>query len=83
MENPTGANDLVFTSLDERYRGYRIEWATITSQNQPTKWLGHFHASKDGRHTIRGSLVNPQHNAADAFERVVLIAKERIDKADL
>jgi len=83
MENLTGTNDLVFTSLDEQYRGYRIEWATITSQNQPTKWLGHFHATKEGEHTIRGSLVNPQHSSADALERIILVAKARIDKADL
>jgi hypothetical protein len=83
MENLTGANDLVFTQLDERYRGYRIEWATITSQNQPTKWLGHFHAIKEGEHTIRGSLVNPQHSAADALERIILVVKQRIDEAVL
>jgi len=83
MQNRTDTDIMEFTMLDETYLGYTIEWATTPSQNQPTKWLGHFHAFKEGERTVRGSLVNPQHSAADAYLSVIRIAKARIDAAVL
>jgi len=66
--------------LGENYLGYRIEWATTPSRDQPTKWLGHFHAFKDSHPTVRGSLVNPQNSAADAHMRIIRVARVRIDE---
>lgn len=45
------------------------------------KWLEHFHACKQGERQVRGSLVNPQHSAADAHMSVIRVAKARIDVA--
>ena len=81
MENRADTNTMDFTLLDEPYLGYMIEWATTPSQNQPTMWLGHFHAFKEGEHPVRGSLVNLQRSAADAHLSVIRIAKARIDAA--
>jgi hypothetical protein len=64
--NRADANVLEFTMLDEKYLGYRIEWATTPSQDHPTKWLGHFHAFKDSHPTVRGSLINPRRRCACA-----------------
>jgi len=83
MQNRADTNIMEFTMLDETYLGYLIEWATTPSQNDPAKWLGHFHAVKEGERTVRGSLVNPQRSAADAYTSVLRIAKVRIDAAVL
>lgn len=83
MQNRADANTMEFTMLDEPYLGYMIEWATAPSQNQPTMWLGHFHAFKEGARPVRGSLVNLQRSAADAHLRVIRVAKARIDAAVL
>ena len=83
MQNRADANTMEFTMLDEPYLGYMIEWATTPSQNQPTMWLGHFHAFKEGERPVRGSLVNLQRSAADAHLRVIRVAKSRIDAAVL
>ena len=83
MQNRTDANTMEFTMLGEKYLGYRIEWATTPSQDQPTKWLGHFHAFKDSHPTVRGSLVNPQNSAEDAHMQVIRVARVRIDETVL
>jgi hypothetical protein len=83
MQNRLDTNTMEFTMLDVPYFGYMIEWATTPSQNQPTMWLGHFHAFKEGKHTVRGSLVNLQRSAADAHRSVIRVAKARIDAAVL
>jgi len=83
MQNRADADALEFTMLDEEYLGYRIEWATTPSQDHPTKWLGHFHAFKDGHPTVRGSLANPQNSAADANARIIRVARARVDETVL
>jgi len=83
MQNRTDANAMEFTMLGEKYLGYRIEWATTPSQDQPTKWLGHFHAFKDSHPTVRGSLVNPQSSAGDAHMQIIRVARVRIEETIL
>lgn len=83
MQNRADTDIMEFTMLDKPYLGYMIEWATTPSQNHPAKWLGHFHAFKEGERTVRGSLVNPQSSAAHAYLSVIRLANARIDAAVL
>jgi len=83
MQNNADKDQLEFTLLDEKYRGYVIEWASTPSQNQPTKWLGHFHAFKRGERDLRGSLVNLKNNALDSQLSTIRLAKTKIDAAIL
>ena len=76
MQNRTNANALEFTMLSENT-------SATTSQDQPTKWLGHFHAFKDSHPTVRGSLVNPQNSAGDAHMQIIRVARVRIDETIL
>jgi hypothetical protein len=81
MRNDAEQQDLVYTMLMEKHRGYAIEWAITPSRSEQGKWMSHFRAWKDGAETLRGSVGNLQANEADAQNTATRIAKAKVDEA--
>ena len=81
MQNEAGKKELEFTLLGEKHEGYMIEWATHPSQSDPGKWMGSFHAFKEGCPTIRMAIGNLYDNPAAAQNEAIRAAKRAVDEA--
>jgi len=80
MENEAGKGVTEFTLIDEKPHGYFVEWAIRPSTSSPGKWMGAFHASKEGEPALRESIANQYDNPAEAQANTIRIAKARVEE---
>jgi len=81
MENGSGKREIEFTLLDEKHHGYLVEWAVRPSTGSPGKWMGDFHAFKEGEPALRVSIANLYDNPAEARANTIRIAKAQVEEA--
>jgi hypothetical protein len=81
MHNHAGKKTLDYTSLLDDYRGYIIAWAVNPSMSEPGRWMGHYHARKDGAATLAASIANLQDSPEAAEANTIRLAKAAVDNA--
>lgn len=81
MRNNAEKKMLDYTSLIDHYRGYIIAWAVNPSLSEPGRWMGHYHARKDGAATLVASIANLQESPEAAEANTIRLAKAAVDLA--
>jgi len=81
MDNGANKDELEFTLLGDKHKGWLVEWAIVPSRSEPGNWMGHFHAFKEGFPTIRRSIADLYDNPATAQNETIRFAKQAVDEA--
>lgn len=80
MQNAAGKQALDYTLVQERHQGYQIEWAVRPSQSSLGKWIGSFHAFKEGETSIATWIANLYNDPASAQRNTIQVAKAQVDE---